>query len=786
MNPIRLTLALLISLFTGLLLLLISAPYYYKLIFTAGSTVQLSLSPLQSSSFVNSLQPQPLLIGMLLGGIVSVALYNMLRFIYTRYQRNLLFGIALSFLLMFSLFLINRLGSQADFFINSNNGIAYIPIVLGVLFLHAVYLYDTPKYPPFNKVRKQLSWHMVFLGLGAASLLALTGPYAHLLTYFLLISSAVILLGSTLCFWEQNYLHARTLFAGFSILFLTLIALWPYFIYTSFLSPDSAVLYTLIGLSISAVVISTGISKAHFYQMRKNTNASRESAAKEAESRAKTELLAKISHEIRTPLSGVLGMTSLLLDTPLSSKQRDYAQTIQGSGNDLLGMINEILDISDLESNKIVLNHIQFNLVGLLQECTQAFSSAAQEQQVELTVFLQPQVPETLLGSPERLQQILLSILKNSFQRTHNGEVTLSTTIDQYNETPQLIFNVQDTGTPLSDEERHILCTAQPHSKDLLSASFIGGNLGIVIARQLVILMNGTFRILQSTQGTVFKISIPFTPQHNQISQDEAVSILRNKHILIIDSNALSQKVLTQQCAEWGLIVTACSSPTDAVALLRNKAMQGQHFAAALISETIHKPSAISFAIRIKEDPILTADTHLIMLSSSNKIDYIAARNAGISNVLMKPVSGSTLKIALITAAQLSLEYAKPLQSLAGKRVLVAEDDTISVKVISGLLSKLGVSIEVAANGQIALDMLQKNHYDLVLMDCEMPVMDGFTAAKKHREYELIKGLKPTPIIALSAHVLEEHQMRAKKSGMNGHLAKPIELTKLKAVLMNN
>lgn len=398
MNPIRLTLALLISLLTGSLLLLISAPDYYRLIFTAARTVQLGFSPLQPPALLGSYEVQPLLIGMLFGSIASIALYNMLRFIYTRYQCNLLFGIALSFLLLFSLFLSNILAPQVAFFISRNNGIVYIPAVLGILFLHAVCLSGAPKSAQFNKVRKQLSWHMVLVGLGTASLLALTAPYAHLLTYFLLISSAVILLGSTLYFWKEDYLPARTQFAGLSILLVTLVAAWPYFIHTSVLTADSAFLYTLISLPLSAILISIGISKAHYYQIGKKISASRESAAAQTESRAKAELLAKISHEIRTPLSGVLGMTSLLLDTPLSSKQRDYAQTIQGSGNDLLSMINEILDISDLESNKIVLNRIQFNLVGLLQECSQAFSTVAQEQQVELTVFLQPQVPETLLG----------------------------------------------------------------------------------------------------------------------------------------------------------------------------------------------------------------------------------------------------------------------------------------------------------------------------------------------------------------------------------------------------
>ncbi|NLD01658.1 MAG: response regulator [Gammaproteobacteria bacterium] len=214
--------------------------------------------------------------------------------------------------------------------------------------------------------------------------------------------------------------------------------------------------------------------------------------------------------------------------------------------------------------------------------------------------------------------------------------------------------------------------------------------------------------------------------------------------------------------------------------------MQGQRFKAIIISETTHNPTAIAFAVRVKEDPLLTADTRLIMLTSSSQVNAVAARNAGINHILMKPVSGSTLKTTLINAVQQSVDTTESAHQLSAKRILVAEDDPISVKVIKGLLSKLGISIDIATNGKIAVDMLQKKHYDLVLMDCEMPVLDGFTAAKQHRAYEAAHNLAPIPIIALSAHVLEEHHLRAKQSGMNGHLAKPIELEKLQAILRNN
>lgn len=786
MNPIRLTAALIMSLVLGTLFLLISVPRYYGLLFPVENAPHLSFFTQQSFTDLNLNTAHPLLLGMLLGGTISIVFYNLLRFIYTRYYGNALLSIALSFFLIFLLFLVEILAPQSSFYLHRNNDFIYIPVVLGLLFLHALCLSCTPQSAQFKRLPKQLIRHIGLLSLSGIGLLILSTSYAHIFTFYLLISSAVILLGSTLHLWQNNYPPARMLFIGLSIFFLTLIAVWPSFINESFLPVDTTALFTLISLPISAVILSIGVNRNHHYEIAQTSRLSRQSAAEEAESRAKSELLAKISHEIRTPLNGVLGMTTLLLDTPLSSKQRDYAQTIQGSGNELLGLINEILDISRLESNEIVLGHTQFNLAGLLQECNQAFSNSAHEQQVEFSVFLQPQIPETLLGDPVRLRQVLLSILKSAFQRTHQGEVILSVTVNQQSPRAQLIFNIEDSGTPLSDDERYILSTAQLHSKDLLSASFIGGNLGIIIARQLVTLMDGTFTIQNSFKGTLFTFSTPFNPQQSQVTRIEADTVLRQKNILIIDSNTLSQKVLAQQCSEWGLVVSTRSSTVDAVALLRNKAIQGQLFSAVLISETIHKPSVIDFAVRIKEDPLLSANTALIMLTSSSHIDHIAARNAGISHVLMKPISGSTLKTTLINALQQSSTTPHSPQHVSDKHVLVVEDNAISVKVISALLNKLGVSVDIAVNGLIALEMLQKNHYDLVLMDCEMPVMDGFTAARKHREYEAAHGLAAIPIIALSAHVLEEHQLRAKQSGMNGHLAKPIELAKLQAILNNN
>lgn len=387
------------------------------------------------------------------------------------------------------------------------------------------------------------------------------------------------------------------------------------------------------------------------------------------------------------------------------------------------------------------------------------------------------------MGDPVRLRQILLSILKNAFQRTQQGEVILSVTVENSANNSQLVFCVQDNGTPLSDEERHTLSTAQLQSKDLLSASFIGGHLGIITANQLLSLMNGSLNIQSIDGGNQFTFNIPLSPADLASTSSKDDAVLHNKKILIIDSNTLYQKVLAQQCSEWGLQVATRSSSTDAMAYLRNQAHQGQRFAAILISEDSNKTKAIEFAVRLKEDPLLAQDTTLIMLTSSSDTDPVTTRNAGIAYVLMKPLSGSTLKTTLRRAFARQPLGSQAQQQLSGKHILVVEDNLISVKVISGLLRTLGATVDVAANGEIALVMMQKNTFDLVLMDCEMPVMDGFTATQQRREYEARHGLKRLPIFALSAHVLPEHKQRVRQAGMDGHLAKPIELTKLQELL---
>jgi len=518
-------------------------------------------------------------------------------------------------------------------------------------------------------------------------------------------------------------------------------------------------------------------------------------AASAAELKAKAEFLAKISHEIRTPMNGVLGMTELLLGTPLSAKQRDYVQTIHSSGNELLSLINEILDISKLESGQIELDDVQFDLNALIEDCLDIFRAKAEQQKVELINFMQPQVPRVISGDPTRLRQTLLSLLDNAFKQTDEGEILLVVALDTGGERPRLRIAVQDSGRPLQASERDALLNAELHSKDFLAATALGARLGLIIARQLVRLMHGEFGIQSGgAQGSTLWLTLPLDSQRLEQPTADLDGPLQGARLLVVDDNDTCRKVLMQQCNAWGLQVSAVPSGKEALALLRSKAHMREYFDVVLLDQDMPGMSGMQLAAKIKEDPSLNHDILLIMLTGiSNAPSKIIARNAGIKRILAKPVAGYTLKTTL--ADELSQRggdnspvftpslVSAPLEVPNDFRILVAEDNSISTKVIRGMLGKLNLTPDTASNGQEALYAMKAQHYDLVLMDCEMPVLDGFSATQQLRAWEAAEQRPRTPVVALTAHILNEHKERAREAGMDGHMAKPVELSQLRELL---
>lgn len=535
-------------------------------------------------------------------------------------------------------------------------------------------------------------------------------------------------------------------------------------------------------------------------QLTRRIRERQDSATARAEQRAKAEFLARISHEIRTPMNGVLGMSELLLDTALSAKQRDYVQTIHGSGNDLLNLINEIIDMSRLESGQLTLERVQFDLHALVNDCLDIYRIRAEAQGVELIGFVHPEVPSTLQGDPTRLRQVLMNLLANALHQTDSGEVLLVVGLEKRDNAPQLRFAVQDTGENMPEEARDSLLNNDFKVTRFLDQSDTDGKLPLVITRQLIGMMHGQIGIKASgEQGNTVWFTLPATHLDNPAEEASAEGrSLVDRSILIVDDNATCRKVLQQQTTAWGMRAQSASSGREALATLRNQANLGNPFDIILLDQSMPGMSGVELASRIKDDAVLGNDLLIIMLTGINQVpSRVIARNAGIRRILSKPVAGYTLRTTLIDewsqrraassdSADRDQQETEQDSGMDGDyRVLIAEDNAISTKVILGMLAKLGVSATAVDNGARAVEAVQQQSFDLVLMDCEMPEMDGFTAAEQIRRWEQRSGTQPIPVIALTAHILPEHRERARKAGMNGHMAKPVELNQLREQLQH-
>ena len=732
------------------------------------------------------------LFGALFGALALLMIYNLLRFAYTLSYSHIWLALLHGALLTCAVANLGLLAVWVPGLIYSQPLIADMAALATSLSLLAFT-------GGFFHQRKRI-WVGWLLGLeaGVVSLLAavilLTGElWFSWLIYSLVLITAVSVTAVAIHHWRQRYEPARLLVTGMLLFDAGFILVLPILLGFIQFNPDWLTGISFSVATCSGLILSFALLERQRQIQSDNRNQHTAEAVTSAELRTKADFLAKISHEIRTPMNGVLGMTELLLSTSLSAKQRDYVQTIHSSGNELLNLINEILDISKLESGQIELDDVQFDLNALVEDCLNIFRTKAEQQKVELISFVQPQMPHVVAGDPTRLRQALLNLLENAFKQTDEGEVLLIAAVDEDGERPRLRITVQDSGRPLEAHERDALLNAALDSRDFLAATRHGGRLGLIIARQLVHLMEGEFGIQTGgLTGNTLWISLPLTAEATEQPGGHLDEQLKGARLLVVDDNDTCRKVLLQQCSSWGLEVSAVASGKEALALLRTKAHLREYFDVVLLDQDMPGMTGMQLASRIKEDFSLNHDILLIMLTGmSNAPSKIIARNAGIKRILAKPVAGYTLKTTLVdeltrrtsAKAQSAPRDNAPLSVPDDFRILVAEDNSISTKVIRGMLSKLNLNPDTASNGEEALALIKAHPYDLVLMDCEMPVMDGFEATARLRAWENAEGRAPTPVVALTAHILSEHRDRAREAGMDGHMAKPVEMSQLRELI---
>ncbi len=503
-------------------------------------------------------------------------------------------------------------------------------------------------------------------------------------------------------------------------------------------------------------------------------------------SRLKSQFVANMSHEIRTPMNGIIGMTELTLGTTLNAPQREYLEAVMESAGSLLAVINDVLDFSKIEAGKMELSGVAFDLVELVEQTVRGLALRAHQKRLELVLRIEPDVPSHVIADPVRLRQVLVNLVGNAIKFTEQGEVLVEVSRGApASDREELHFTVHDTGIGVPATKRQSIFEAFTQADGSMTRNYGGTGLGLAIASKLIELMEGRMWVeSEEGQGSRFHFTLRYSVAEGPAEpRVEAPGALQGLDVLAVDDNAINRRVIEEMLEAEGMRVETVESGEAALALLRARQAGGRPFQLAILDAQMPAMDGFTLAELILNNSGLCRPVVMMLSSADLSGDVPRCRQLGISCHITKPVSRAALKEAVLRAlssapAERPRPEEEPSASLRGLAILLAEDNLVNQKLATRMLEKRGHRITTVSNGREAVEAIAVNRFDLVLMDVQMPEMDGWTATEEIRKRERGSNTH-IPILALTAHAMKDYEDRCYQAGMDGFVTKPFEPAQL-------